>query len=142
MIFGLWLFTIMCVALSVLFALISAIFAVINTVVTPVEVVTGVAGLYLWNGVGGLFSAGAVVSWVAQFYSKLRKNVMTKDEIEQQWISEDKAMFGYSFWFVVVAFILFVINMIITTLAIRQPWERRKPKISLNKNPEGIIMLY
>lgn len=142
MIFGLWLFTIMCVALAVLFALISAIFAVINTVVTPVEVVTGVAGLYLWNGVGGLFSAGAVVSWVAQFYSKLRKNVMTKEEIEQQWISEDKAMFGYSFWFVVVAFILFVLNVIITTLAIRQPWERRKPKISLNKNPEGIIMLY
>lgn len=52
--FSLWLLTIMCLALAMLFALISAVFAVINTVVTPVEVITGIAGLYLWNGIGGI----------------------------------------------------------------------------------------
>lgn len=52
--FSLWLLTIMCLALAMLFALVSAVFAVINTVVTPVEVITGIAGLYLWNGLGGM----------------------------------------------------------------------------------------
>ncbi|GFY77574.1 uncharacterized protein TNIN_300851 [Trichonephila inaurata madagascariensis] len=140
--FSLWLLTIMCLALAMLFALISAVFAVINTVVTPVEVITGIAGLYLWNGIGALFSAGSVLSWVVQYYTKLQDNVMTKEEIDQQWISKDKAWFGYSFWFAVAAFILFVINIIITTLAVRQPWEKRKPKLTMNKNPEGVIMLY
>lgn len=51
--FSLWLLTIMSLALAMLFGLISAVFAVINTVVTPVEVITGIAGLYLWNGIGG-----------------------------------------------------------------------------------------
>lgn len=67
---------------------------------------------------------------------------MTKEELDQQWISKDKAWFGYSFWFAVVAFVLFDINIILTMLAVRQPWEKRKPKLSLNKNPEGAIMLY
>ncbi|XP_054708622.1 clarin-3-like [Uloborus diversus] len=140
--FSLWLLTIMGLALAMLFALISAVFAVINTVVTPVEVITGIAGLYLWNGIGALFSALSVLSWVAQYFAKLKANVMTKDELDQQWTSEDKAWLGYSFWFAVVCFILFLINIIITSLAMRQPWERRKPKLTMNKNPEGVIMLY
>lgn len=140
--FSLWLFTIMSLALAMLFALISAVFAVINTVVTPVEVITGIAGLYLWNGIGALFSAGSILSWVAQYYTKLRINVMTREELEQQWVSEGKAWLGYSFWFAVVSCVLFILNLVITTLAIRQPWERRKPKLAMNKNPEGVIMLY
>lgn len=67
---------------------------------------------------------------------------MTREEVDQQWVSEDKAWFGYSFWFAVMSFILFVFNILLTTLAVRQPWERRKPKLAMNKNPEGVIMLY
>lgn len=67
---------------------------------------------------------------------------MTKEEVDQQWVSEDRAWFGYSFWFAAVSFILFAFNILLTTLAIRQPWERRKPKLTMNKNPEGVIMLY
>ncbi|KAG8171415.1 hypothetical protein JTE90_023061 [Oedothorax gibbosus] len=140
--FSLWLLTIMSLALAMLFGLISAVFAVINTVVTPVEVITGISGLYLWNGIGALFSAGSVISWAALYYTKLQHNVMTKEELDQQWISKDKAWFGYSFWFAVVTFVLFSANIILTSLAVRQPWEKRKPKLSVNKNPEGAIMLY
>lgn len=51
--FGLWLFTILSLALALLFGVVSAVFAVINTVMTPVEVITGIVGLYLWNGIAG-----------------------------------------------------------------------------------------
>lgn len=89
-----------------------------------------------------LFSAGSSLSWAAQYYVKLKYNVMTKEEVDQQWISEDRTWFGYSFWFSVISFILFMFNIMLTTLAIRQPWERRKPKLAMSKNPEGVIMLY
>ncbi|XP_015916501.1 clarin-3 [Parasteatoda tepidariorum] len=141
-IFSLWLLTIMSLALAMLFALVSAVFAVINTVVTPVEVITGIAGLYLWNGLGALFSAASVLTWVGQYYARLKQNVMTKEEIEQQWKSEDLAWFGFSFWFAVVSCVLFFLNIVLTSLAVRQPWEKRKPKLNMSKNPEGVIMLY
>lgn len=140
--YSVWLLTIMCLALSLVFALISAVFAVINTVVTPVEVITGIFGLYLWNGIAALFSATSILSWLAQYYVKLSFNVMTQEELDQQWISEGRAWFGYSFWFVVVSFGLYIINILLTTLAIKQPWERRKPNLAMNKNPEGVVMLY
>lgn len=51
--FGLWLFTVLCVAIAIIFGLVSSIFAIINTVMTPVEVISGIQGLFLWNGMGG-----------------------------------------------------------------------------------------
>lgn len=51
--FGLWLFTVLCVAIAIVFGIVASIFAVINTVMTPIEVITGLHGLFLWNGMGG-----------------------------------------------------------------------------------------
>lgn len=140
--FGLWLFTILSLALALLFGVVSAVFAVINTVMTPVEVITGVVGLYLWNGIAALFSLAAILSWVAQFHLKLNVNVMSKDEQKSQWVSEGYAEFGFSFWFVAVALVLFVGNVGLVSLALKQPWESRQPKRTPEKNPEGVIMLY
>lgn len=53
MTFGLWLLTVLCIAISMIFGLVSSVFAIINTVMTPIEVITGVQGLFLWNGLGG-----------------------------------------------------------------------------------------
>lgn len=55
MTFGLWLFTVLCVAIAIIFGLVSSIFAIINTVMTPIEVISGIQGLYLWNGMGGKY---------------------------------------------------------------------------------------
>lgn len=38
-----------------LFGLVASIFAIINTVMTPIEAITGLHGLFLWNGMGGEF---------------------------------------------------------------------------------------
>lgn len=51
--FGLWLFTVLSVAIAILFGVVSLIFAIINTVIVPIEVITGLRGLFLWNGFGG-----------------------------------------------------------------------------------------
>ncbi|XP_076372091.1 clarin-2-like [Tachypleus tridentatus] len=142
MVFGLWLFTIICVALSMVFGLVGAIFAVINTVIVPVELITGMVGLYLWNCIGAVASLAAVLSWVVQYYVKLQKNVMTEEEIGDKWTSEGQARLGSSFWFVIVALVLYVLNIFIIKLAQNHVWEHRQPKSTTDKNPEGAIMLY
>ena len=53
MAFGLWLFTILCVAIAMVFGIVSSVFSIINTVMTPIEVITGIHGLFLWNGLAG-----------------------------------------------------------------------------------------
>ena len=50
--YGLWVTTIGSVCLSILFAVFSAVFALVNTATTPVEALTGVPGLYVWNSLG------------------------------------------------------------------------------------------
>uniref|UniRef100_A0A0C9R5C1 Putative conserved plasma membrane protein n=1 Tax=Amblyomma americanum TaxID=6943 RepID=A0A0C9R5C1_AMBAM len=45
MIFGLWLVTVLGISLAVLFGLVSCIFAIVNSVMTPVETITGRTGL-------------------------------------------------------------------------------------------------
>ncbi len=53
MAFGLWLFTVLCIAIAMIFGLVSSIFSIINTVMTPIEIITGIQGLFLWNGLAG-----------------------------------------------------------------------------------------
>uniref|UniRef100_A0A224Z0T3 Uncharacterized protein n=1 Tax=Rhipicephalus zambeziensis TaxID=60191 RepID=A0A224Z0T3_9ACAR len=62
MIFGLWLVTVLGISLAVVFGLVSCIFAIVNSVMTPVEAITGRAGLYLWNTVGGWCHDGSLLS--------------------------------------------------------------------------------
>lgn len=53
--FGLWLFTVLCVAIAIIFGVVSCIFSIINTVMSPIESISGLPGLYLWNGMGGKY---------------------------------------------------------------------------------------
>lgn len=53
MTFGLWLFTVLSIAIAIIFGLVSSVFGIINTVMTPIEIITGIYGLFLWNGLGG-----------------------------------------------------------------------------------------
>ncbi|XP_064465884.1 clarin-3-like [Ornithodoros turicata] len=142
MIFALWLVTVLGISLAIIFGLVSCIFAVINSVMTPVETVTGRVGLYLWNGVGALFCLTAIIAWVVQFYLKLQRNVMTVEEQQDRWTSDGRASLGYSFYFLVVALGLFCVNICILAITSLQPWEWKKPKRIAPKNPEGVIMLY
>lgn len=67
---------------------------------------------------------------------------MSKEEQNINWVSEGLAEYGFSFWFVTVAFVLFIGNVGLVSLTLKQPWESRHPKRTPEKNPEGVIMLY
>jgi len=141
MAFGLWLFTVLCIAIAMIFGLVSSVFAIINTVMTPIEVITGIQGLFLWNGLGGLFSTGACISWLLQYRNRLRRNVLTSEEQNDGWTSEGRAWLGYSYFFVIASLALFVFNIFLVYLALR-PSKSRPARQTNDKNPEGVIMLY
>lgn len=48
--FGLWVSTIVMLALGIVWGLVSLGFTAFNVVGKPIETITGPAGLYLWNG--------------------------------------------------------------------------------------------
>ena len=50
---GVWVSSVLFLALALLGAVLSAVFAVVNATVSPVEPVLSVPGLYIWNGAGG-----------------------------------------------------------------------------------------
>jgi len=85
--FGLWLFTVLSVGIAILFGIISSIFAIINTVITPIEVVTGMRGLFLWNGFAGKLTfshtfvftclennQGSCLNTIKSFFADLNKS--------------------------------------------------------------------
>ena len=43
-----------------LFAVLGAVFAVINTATTPVEAISGIPGLFVWNTAAGRVGSGRV----------------------------------------------------------------------------------
>lgn len=75
MTFSLWLLTILAVSIAMIFGLLGAIFSIINTVMTPIETITGVQGLYLWNGLACKYSAVVVVA-VVKWWWLLNCNVL------------------------------------------------------------------
>jgi hypothetical protein len=130
------------VAIAMLFGLVASIFAIINTVMTPIEIITGLHGLFLWNGMGALFCTGACLSWIVQFRNKLRRNILSIDELEDGWTSDNRASLGYSFFLVLLAMGMYLFNIFLVSMATRRPWRRSASRPVTDKNPEGVIMLY
>lgn len=89
-----------------------------------------------------LFCGTACLSWFLQFQNKLKTNVLTQEEINDGWTSENRSRFGYSYYLVALAMLLFFLNILIVSLALKRPRLRGKNRSSANKNPEGVIMLY
>lgn len=53
--FGLWVTTVVCVCGAIVFALIGALMAIVNTTLTPVEMLAGRAGLFVWNSMSSKY---------------------------------------------------------------------------------------
>ena len=72
--FGLWLFTVLSIGIAIFFTIISSIFAIINTVFTPIEVVTGIRGLFLWNGFAGKLNSSHTCHFLLTMMLKYHSN--------------------------------------------------------------------
>lgn len=137
--YGLWAGTIACLCLGMLFAVVGALFAVINTATTPVEAITGVPGLYVWNTLAAVFNLVCVICWAVQFHSHLTKNVLLYDK-DNGWTTEGNEVFGYSYWLVVVAIFVHVANILIIFFGTYEPKVKEQMKAPESKS--GTIMLY
>ncbi|XP_047474315.1 uncharacterized protein LOC125028827 [Penaeus chinensis] len=137
--YGLWAGTIACLCLGMLFAVVGALFAVINTATTPVEAITGVPGLYVWNTLAALFNLVCVICWAVQFHAHLTRNVLLYDK-DNGWTTEGNEVFGYSYWLVVVAIFVHVANILIIFFGTYEPKVKEQMKAPESKS--GTIMLY
>jgi hypothetical protein len=50
---GLWVSSVLFLAVELLAGVLAAVFAVINATTNPTEPIVGVLGLYVWNGIAG-----------------------------------------------------------------------------------------
>ncbi|XP_076032805.1 clarin-2 isoform X3 [Oratosquilla oratoria] len=138
--YGLWVATIASLAAGMLFAVVGALFAVINTATTPVEAITGVPGLYVWNTLAAVFNLVCVICWAVQFHTRLTKNVLVRDSLNG-WTTEGQEIFGYSYWLVVVAIVVHIANCVIIGVGTYEP--RRKEVVHaphVNKQDNNILL--
>lgn len=139
--YGFWLGTTIFVCAGLLFSAISAVFSAINTATTTSRCLTRVSGLYLWNFLAVVCDVVAVCLWTAQFFLNIQYSVLTREDKDNEWTSENMAELGFSFWFVVVAAISSFINIILVFIT---NTERDVETIIpvLEEKTNGAIMLY
>ena len=89
-------------------------------------------GLITWNSIAALGSFGSFMTWLVQFFLKLRYNVLMREDRHKGegqnqprlWTSTGKAALGHSFWLIVIACGLFVLN--VTILALLEQKRKRR----------------
>lgn len=142
----LYVATIVCICVSMLFGIFAAMSAVVNTASTPSEPVCHFPGMIAWNVIAALGAFAALVTWIVQFFVKLRKNVLIREDITRGgWTSEGKATIGHSFWLVVVALAIFCTNITILHFMRKKRDKSQNSKraiVEATTKPNGNLMLY
>lgn len=142
----LYVCTIASVSAAILFGIMAAALSLLNTAGSPEEAMCHMPGVIGINIVAFVFSLVGVITWLVQFYSRLRTNVLLReDKSNGHWTSEGRARVGYSFWMVFIACAMFFANTVIVLLL-----QRRRAKRSFVKSqviesatkPNGNLMLY
>ncbi|KAF5284327.1 hypothetical protein FQA39_LY04620 [Lamprigera yunnana] len=156
--YGLWIGTIVSVSLGLLFSAICGVFAAVNAATTPSSCLAGVRGLYIWNFLALIADLCAIGFWIAQFFLSIQKNVMSREDKDYMWTSEDMAELGYSFWYFLstgqnknfISFYRFVVGAAIATFVdiiiifIANSESKEAPQVFpvLEEKTNGAIMLY
>jgi len=142
----LYVATLVCICASMLFGILAAISAVVNTASTPSEPVCHFPGMIAWNVIAALASFAALLTWIVQYFVKLRENVLIReDKIRGGWNTAGKANIGHSFWLVVIAFAIFCLNVTILHFLRKRRNKSRNSKraiVEATTKPNGNLMLY
>ncbi|GIY68191.1 hypothetical protein CDAR_255811 [Caerostris darwini] len=131
--FNSWIVTVSSLSLAAMFAITGGAFAIVNAIRNSAEMVFGFLGILIWNTFGIISGTVSIFSWIILYLSKFRKNVMTREELDQHWVSEFRSCVGFSFYLVVLSTALFIINVGIISTIIKQPWVDRKLRAELRK---------
>ncbi|XP_041476300.1 uncharacterized protein LOC121424674 [Lytechinus variegatus] len=127
---------------TVIFAGVSLFFGVINAKMVPIETIHGRPGLFLWNGIG-LFSGLISTSIFAVLYANELKFECLSEADREDRFSTHRAILGYSFWFLVVCDVLFLVNLLLVyiTQLIDEPPKFLKRRRTADINVEPPIEL-
>ena len=87
-----------------------------------------------------------MVSWLIEYFVRLQVNVLSVEEVQNGWTSENRSQFGYSYYFVVLAFVLHLVNIFIVSIVQFESWNAgasgKASKRHTRPVCEGVIMLY
>ena len=135
--YWLWLLTALGAGLSLFSSAVAAVASVIGTIKKK----GGMALMVVSNVVAGVGQLVSFICWVLQFYHYLQYNVLLKDE-QKRWSSNGQASFGYSFIFIICAFLVVIINLILLLSATRMEKRNRKSLEPIEEKEGNSIMLY
>ena len=107
--------TILCCSLALIATFISSIFCLFNVFLTP-ERPNGPISLYLWNTISALFHLLALVLFAVEFHVYIIKNVMTKEELDNGWVSLNRAQLFWSYYLLIISLVLITLNIVIIYL--------------------------
>ncbi|CAO1311674.1 unnamed protein product [Diamesa serratosioi] len=137
--YWLWLFTALGAGFSLFSSAVSAVASVIGTIKKKAKIYLLVVS-NIASGVGQIIS---FVCWMIQFFQYLTHNtLMTIDK--DVWTTTDTSGFGYSFYFIIIAFLIVLVNIFLLTSAIRIERQHRKNLDDENcmEKDGNSIMLY
>lgn len=93
------------------------------------------------NAAAAIGQLVAFVCWILQFFHYLQHNVLLKED-QKLWTSKSQSTFGYSFYFIVAAFLLVMLNLVLLVTAVRINKRHRKCLEPIEEKEGNSIMLY
>lgn len=135
--YHLWLFTALGTGISLFASAVAAVASVIGTIKQD----GGMALMFTSNVVSGIGQIVAFICWALQFFHYLQHNVLMKDETKK-WTSAGQSTFGISFYFIIFAFIVVMINLTLLFSATRIEKRHRKQLEPIEEKEGNSIMLY
>lgn len=140
---GLWLTTVIFLALTIAFASLSGLFSLINIWCNPVRSLLGVAGLYVWNLFAAALCCLTMIFWASLHLIFIVNNIGITDTLRSvaHYSSDGLASLGYSFWILLATLACHLINcglIYYRNYLLQQ--EPKAPVITVNKNDSTILV--
>jgi cellulose synthase/poly-beta-1,6-N-acetylglucosamine synthase-like glycosyltransferase len=134
---GLWLTTVIFLALSCIFALVSCFFSFLNIFWRPFRTLTSAFGLYIWNLIAAIICLLTMIFWLSLYFIFITNNIAITDTllIENGYSSKGMSRLGFSFWIMIISICCHIANIgVVYYRNIRLQQEPKTPVIKLKKN--------
>lgn len=134
---GLWLTTVIFIALSCIFALVSGFFSMLNIFWRPFRTLTSIFGLYVWNLIAAMICVMTMIFWLSLYLIFITKNIAITDTllIENGYSSKGLSRLGFSFWIITISICCHIANIgVVYYRNYRRQQEPKTPVIKLKKN--------
>lgn len=141
---GVYISTILFLAIAMAMSTVSAFFGLYNTTKNPVEPLVGIFGLYIWNGCSACSSLLVLLIWGISYGIDITESLaFTQIMISTtEYISVNSSL-GFSYWLVLAAMLCNILNG--GLLGLRHYLIQKEPPppvINIEKNSDNTIFLY